>query len=91
MKSMGILLKICRLAQYFSHNSYSPLMFFKSYHKYSLLFDVLVCCCRSVSFIQEALKCTVDLLDILGMYLVITKLLGRSEMKVMVTAVGESL
>ena len=42
-----------------------------------------------VPFIQEALKCTVDLLDILGMYFVITKLLGRSEMKIMVTAVGE--
>ena len=31
----------------------------------------------------------VDLLDILGMYLVITRLLGWTEMKVMVTAVGE--
>ena len=37
---------------------------------------------------QEALKATVDLLDMLGMYLVITKLLGRAEQKVLVTAVG---
>ncbi|XP_064407746.1 BOS complex subunit TMEM147-like [Halichondria panicea] len=36
----------------------------------------------------EALKSTVDLLDMLGMYLVITRLLGRSEQKVLVTAVG---
>ena len=42
-------------------------------------------------FLQEALKCTVDLLDVLGMYFVITKLLGRSEMKIMVTAVGKQL
>lgn len=40
-------------------------------------------------YFQEALTSTVDLLDMLGMYLVITKLLGRSELKVLVTAVGK--
>ena len=35
------------------------------------------------------MKCTVELLDMLGLYLVLTKLLGRSEMKVMITAVGK--
>ena len=38
---------------------------------------------------QEALKCTVDVLDVLGIYFVITRLLGRTEMKIMVTAVGK--
>ena len=42
----------------------------------------------AVLLIQEALTCTVELLDMLGLYFVITKLLGRSEMKVMITAVG---
>lgn len=37
---------------------------------------------------MEGLRCTVDLLDMLGIYLVLTKLLGRSEMRVMITAVG---
>lgn len=40
---------------------------------------------------QETLKCSVDLLDMLGLYVVLTKLLGRSEMKVMIIAVGNGL
>ena len=35
------------------------------------------------------MKCTVDVLDILGLYFVMTRLLGRTEMKIMVTAVGK--
>ena len=38
--------------------------------------------------VQETLRCSVDLLDMLGLYVVLTRLLGRSEMKVMITAVG---
>ena len=44
-----------------------------------------VCAC----VMQEVLRCSVDILDILGLYVVLTRVLGRSEMKVMVTAVGE--
>lgn len=43
----------------------------------------------SVVILKESLKCSVELLDMLGLYLVLTRLLGRSEMKVMITAVGE--
>lgn len=45
----------------------------------------------SMLSLQETLKCSVELLDMLGLYLVITRLLGRSEMKVMITAVGKLL
>ena len=49
------------------------------------LFKILFYC------LQEALKCTVDVLDILGLYFVMTRLLGRTEMKIMVTAVGKQV
>lgn len=39
-------------------------------------------------FFVECLKCSVELLDMLGLYLVMTRVLGRSEMKVMITSVG---
>ena len=56
-----------------------------------LLLKFLVLLKRLTFHLQESLKCTVELLDMLGIYLVLTKLLGRSEMKVMITAVGVSI
>ena len=38
---------------------------------------------------QESTKCTVDLVDLLGLYLVLTKLSAKGEMKVAAAAVGE--
>lgn len=37
------------------------------------------------------MRCSVDLVDFLGLYLVITKLLGKGERKILVTAIGELL
>ena len=47
--------------------------------------------CPVTNPVQETLKCSVNLLDVLGLYVVLTRLLGRSEMKVMITAVGNTL
>lgn len=35
------------------------------------------------------MRCSVDLVDFLGLYLVITKLLGKGERKILVTAISE--
>ena len=38
---------------------------------------------------QECAKCSVDLIDLLGLYIVLNKILGKGEMKVLVVAVGK--
>ena len=39
--------------------------------------------------LQEAVRCTLNTLDLLGLYTVLTRFLGRGEMKILATVVGE--
>ncbi|XP_003386780.1 PREDICTED: transmembrane protein 147-like [Amphimedon queenslandica] len=40
------------------------------------------------TLLMDFVKCSVDVIDILGLYLIITKLLGKGDKKILVTAIG---
>ena len=50
-----------------------------------------VCVYVCVCVLQESVKCVVDALDFLGLYVLLTKFIGKGEreVKVLATAVGE--
>ena len=46
------------------------------------------CTCACLYVTQDTVKATVELIDLLGIYFTVTRVVNKGEMRIMVTAIG---